>query len=224
MKKVLFWISKALISGIIACLLLTLFSIFYYNVPVHSISLDGATDYSWETNKFYSRGTEGFAWGKTNNEGYINSFDYEKNMEIDVLIMGSSHMEGYNVAVENTTASQLDLLLENETVYNIGISGHTFLTCANNFENALQKYTPNKYVVIETNTLSFNENELTNAIEGTTEELSSHSTGIIGALQKNPYSDCFIRRPLTGLITQLKTLQAPPTSQNKVTKINTEPC
>ena len=185
MKPFFKWLLKAFVSGILACVILTLFCVFYYNLPVHSSTADGATDYSWEKNKFYSRGTEGFAWGRTNNEGYINSYDYEEGMDIDVLIMGSSHMEGYNVAMEETTASQLDIMLEDGLVYNIGVAGHSFLTCANNLDAALEKYTPKKYVVIETSTLSFSEASLEKAIDGETEELSSHSSGIIGILQKN---------------------------------------
>lgn len=187
MQKTFLWFAKALVSGVLALTILTAFCVLYYNLPVHSSTMDGATDYSWQKNKFYSRGTEGFAWGKTNNEGYLNPYDYQDGMNIDVLLMGSSHMEAFNVAMEDSTASQLDLLLESETVYNIGVSAHTFLTCCNNFEDALKKYNPQKYVVIETATLSFGEKELEKAIQGTYEELPSHSGGIIGLLQKNQF-------------------------------------
>ena len=184
MKKTLSWLIKAFVSGVLAFSILTLFCVFYYNLPVHSPTLDGATDYSWEINKFYSRGTEGFAWGKTNNEGYINLYDYEAGMDIDVLVMGSSHMEGYNVAMDEHTAAQLDAMYKDGLVYNIGTSGHTFLTCAQNLEKALEKYSP-EYVVIETSSVSFSEANINKVIEGKFEELSSHSSGIIGLLQRN---------------------------------------
>ena len=187
MKKHLIWILKVLVSGVLTFVILTMFCFLYYNVPVHSTTADGATDYSWEKNKYYSRATEGFASGRTNNDGYINTFDYYEGMEIDVLLMGSSHMEGYNVAMNQNTASQLNSLYGYNAVYNIGVSGHTFLRCCNNFEAALEKYKPKKYVIIETSSLAFSEEELQLAIDGTMENLPSHSEGIVGILQKNQF-------------------------------------
>ena len=186
MKKKLMSLAKVFISGVLAFAILTSFCMLYYNIPVHASTSDGVTDYSWEKNKFYSRATEGFAMGKTNNEGYVNAYDYQEGMNIDVLIMGSSHMEGYNVAIKDGTAAQLDALLEDDVVYNIGTAKHRFLNCAKNFEAALEKYKPTKYVVIETYLVSFDESELQKAVDGTTEELESHSGGIIGLLQKMP--------------------------------------
>ena len=42
------------------------------------------------------RGTEGFAYTKTDENGFVNTFP-EKKDEINVLVMGSSHAEGFNV-------------------------------------------------------------------------------------------------------------------------------
>lgn len=185
--KVFLPIGKTILSGILAFIILTVFCYFYYNVPVHNTAADGATDYVWEPNVFYSRGTEGFAWGKTNNEGYLNTFDFSKNEQIDILIMGSSHMEAYQVSVSESTASRLNNMLPNDVVYNIGVSGHNFLTCTCNLEAAINKYQPTKYVVIETHSINFNEEDMQKAIDGNIEELSSHAEGIVGLLQKNPY-------------------------------------
>lgn len=38
------------------------------------------------------------AYGKVNNDGFNNVFDYDKNLDIDILLMGSSHLEGFNTA------------------------------------------------------------------------------------------------------------------------------
>ena len=220
MKKTVFWALKAIAGGIIAFLILTLFCAFYYNVPVHSTTQDGSTDYHWEQNKFYSRGTEGFAWGKTNNEGYVNPYDYHEGMDVDVLIMGSSHMEGYNVAIKENTASQLSKLLEDETVYNLGVSAHNFLTCANNLEKALEKYKPQKYVVIETRTLLFSESQLEKTIEGTFEELPSHSGGIVGVFQKIPLFRLLYTQLSNWIETSTK--KAPATNQQPLSEISNE--
>lgn len=184
--KTLKALGKTVVSGIIAFVILTLFCFLYYNVPVHSANRDGSTDYKWEANVFYSRGTEGFAWGKTNNDGFCNLFDYDDDMKIDILVMGSSQMEAFNVDMSQSTASRLNALRENETVYNIGTSGHTFLTCASNLGAALNKYQPTHYVVIGTGSVSFSDEAMTLAISGETPEIPSNDGGIIGLLQKNP--------------------------------------
>lgn len=72
MKKFGVWILKAIAGGVIALLALNAFAMLYYNVPVHYTNPDGATEYKWETSTFYSKGTEGFAWGVTNNDGFNN--------------------------------------------------------------------------------------------------------------------------------------------------------
>ena len=181
-------ILKFILSIIIAIIILTLFCMFYYNTPVHLDNIDNTTDYQWESKAFYSRGTEGFAMGKTNNEGYMNMFDYYENDKIDILIMGSSHMEAFQVPMNESTAGILNSMLKDDTVYNIGISGHNFLICASHLKNALQKYKPSKYVIIETSTINFNENDLSQIINnGSLKKLASYSNGLIGFLQRNQF-------------------------------------
>lgn len=186
-RKLMITVGKVILSGVLAFIILTIFCIFYSNTPVHYDNPDGATDYIWEPHVFYSHGTEGFAWGKTNNEGYMNMFDYDENMQIDILIMGSSHMEANAVAMDENTASRLNSLLEEDTVYNIGVSGHTFLTCACNLNAAINKYKPTRYIVIVTDSISFSEQALSDAINGSIAKIPSHSGGIIGLLQRNQY-------------------------------------
>ena len=127
---------------------LTLFSYLYYNPPIHSVCLDGATDYIWEKNMIYNRATEGIGYGKTNNEGYMNLYDYQSGMNIDVLVMGSSHLEAQFIPLEKNAVSLLNSKSQRTKAYNISISGHSFKVCVNNLEAALSKYKP-EYVVIE---------------------------------------------------------------------------
>lgn len=180
-------IGRTILSGAIAFLILTAFCYLYYNIPVHYENPSGSTDYKWEANAFYSRGTEGFAWGRTNNDGFTNMFDYDEDTRIDVLVMGSSHMEAHQVAQNESTASRLNALLTEDTVYNIGVSGHHLLNCAGNLDAAIKAYQPSKYVIIETDSVLFSDEELSRAIDGTTAEIPSHTGGIVGLLQKNPY-------------------------------------
>lgn len=187
MQKIISWLLKALAAGLVAFTSLTVFCFLYYNVPVHQETIDGATDYAWEYSKFYSKATEGFAYGKTNNEGYLNTFDYTEEQEIAILVMGSSHMEAYQVSLQESTAALLNQLFPGDTVYNIGVSGHDFLVCADNLSAAVSKYKPTKYVLLETSTLSFSDEQLASAINETVADIPSHSGGIIGMLQKNPF-------------------------------------
>lgn len=186
-KKIITLICKIIISSISAFIILSFLCHFYYNLPVRCDSASGATDYEWEKKKFYSRATEGIAWGKTNNEGYVNTFDYEEGMPIDILVMGSSHMEGFNVSMEENMGARLNALLPNDTVYNIGLSEHNFLVCVDNLENALNKYKPSKYVIIETSNVFYDEEQLKKVLQEETDELKVQDTGIVSLLQKSNY-------------------------------------
>ena len=188
MKKILPWMLKALAAGLAALLLLNIWCYFYYNVPVHYTNETGATEYKWESGKFYRKGTEGFAFGRTNNDGFTNLSDYEPGQEIEILLMGSSHMEGMNVPQEDNAANLLNLLFEGEKyVYNIGTSGHTLIYCLSNLEAALDTYEPGEYVVIETRDLAFSQEELEALVSGTVEPIPSRTGGLVELLQKLPY-------------------------------------
>ena len=188
MKKThLKMIGKILLSGVLAFVILTCFSFFYYNLPVHSESADGSTDYVWSPHSFFSQATEGFASGRTNNEGFFEKNDYDPDTPTDILIMGSSHMEAYQVCLDESTAGRLDAALEDENVYSIGVAGHDFYVCAKNLEAAVKKYSPRKYIVFEVGSLSFSEEKLQSVLDGTLSEIKSYSSGFLGFLQRNPF-------------------------------------
>lgn len=188
MKNFLLWVIKAGIAGLAALLLLCLWCSVYYNVPVHYTNETGATEYKWESHKFYRKGTEGFAFGRTNNDGFNNLKDYEPGEKIDILLMGSSHMEGMNTPQQDNAANVLNTLFEGDKyTYNIGTSGHTLMYCLKHLESALETYSPQGYAVIETRTLSFSETELAATADGALPDIPSHSGGLVGLLQKMPY-------------------------------------
>lgn len=193
MKKhpTLAWFCKFVGASILAFIMLNEFCVIYYNYPVHTPTDTGATDYVWDKNFRYSVATEGFGSGTMDSMGYNNSFPHDMNKGIDILIMGSSHMEAYQIAQnDNTTYVLNDLLHSNgsdDFAYNIGISGHDFLRCSSNFENAIKTFSPTKYVVIETNSVSFDQDAVDKALAGTYPKIPSHDNGIIGMLQRLPY-------------------------------------
>ena len=190
-KPILKVLGKTVISGTIAFVFLTLLCYFYNNNPVSCENKDGSTDYKFEGNQIYFHGTEGFGRGKTNNDGFMNMFDYDDDMEIDVLIIGSSHMQALQVDMSQSAASKLNALMENETVYNIGVPSHLFLRCASNFRAAINKYHPTNYIVIETSSVSFSDEELALAISEEIPELPAVYIGrlekIVDLIRRNPY-------------------------------------
>ncbi len=191
-KRVLNWMLKALLAGLAAFALLCLFCFFYYNVPVHYTNESGATEYKWEADCFYSKGTEGFALGRTNNDGFNNLRAYVPEERIDILLMGSSHMEGFNVAQDENAAAVLNKLFAGEKyVYNIGTAGHTFLYCTKHLEHALDTYAPGQYVLIETCNLSFPIADIDAAVDGTLADIPSHTGGLLVMLQKLPFLRLF---------------------------------
>jgi len=187
MKKTLQSLLRISISGVIAFVILSVFCILYYNVPTQAVCEDGVSFNKWGSRVFYSRATEGFAAGVTNNDGYVNSFDYEEGMPIEVLVMGSSHIEGFNTPQEYITSERLNDMLGYNGVYNIGVSGHSFMSCVNNLDAAVSKYKPSKYVVIEISTLNYSSESIENAINGEVKGDSVSANGFLRLLQKNQY-------------------------------------
>ena len=191
MKKLRILLCVKVIAAMIAAFfVLNILCFFYYNIPVHVPSKTNSTDYLWEKNKLYSRGTEGFALGITDNNGFNNLQTFE-NGEIDGIVMGSSHMEAFNVAQDKNTTSMLNKLSQksgqNMNFYNIGISGHTLYMCLNNLDEALNEFKPKKYVIIETLTLEPDEKTIKSLLDDTLVRQKSYNGGIVGKLQKFPY-------------------------------------
>lgn len=188
MKKKLVWIGKAAVAFALAFALLTGVCYFYYNLPVHYTNPSGATDYKWGTGRFTSRGTEGFAYTYTDENGFVNTFPHKKDT-VDVLVMGSSHTEGFNVgAKENYTYVLNKMLYDNGQdlyAYSIGMSAHALPRCLKNLEAAIDTYAPTRAVVIETGTVELDIDELKQLCEGTFPALESHDSGIKYYLQKS---------------------------------------
>jgi hypothetical protein len=197
-KRVLIWFVKAFLAAVVAFGLITLFCFFYCNMPSHYTTPSGTTDYYWDKNALSIRGTEGFAFTKTDDNGYVNTYPSEKET-IDILLMGSSHTEGFNVGkTENYAYVLNEFLAENSKdmyAYSIGTSGHTFSRCLRNLESAVKEFAPTKYIVIETSSLEIPFSELQKLDDGTLEVLPSQNSGVSYYLQKSD----FLRRVYTQL-------------------------
>ncbi len=188
MRRTFLWIIKAAAAGLMALALLCVLCLGYYDIPVHYANSSGATEYRWQASRRYIKGTEGYSFGRTDNDGFINLPDHSADDRIDILLMGSSHMEGMNISPEDNTASVLNGLFGGEKyTYNIGISGHTLLYCAKHLEDAVNTYAPAGYVVIETSELCFPPEDIDRVLSGTLPEIPSHSGGVIGIVQRLPF-------------------------------------
>ena len=184
------WLLKAVSAGLVSVIIVSAFCYFYYNLPSRRVVSTGSTDYSWSANNRAYRGTEGFAYTKTDENGYVNTFP-EKKDTIDVLVMGSSHTEGFNVDYdENYTYLLNKTFSENgndKYAYSIGVSGHSMVRCFRNLNSAINEFSPTAYVVLETNTIQPNYAELKALAEGTLEYIPAYSSKWADLLQKSDF-------------------------------------
>ena len=156
-------------AGIIAFLLLCVLCAIYYNPSTHFPSPTGATDYIREPDALYSYMTEGFSIGRTDSNGFNNFGQMAENSNSpDVLFMGSSHIEAMYVSQKQNAPYILNELLKPQEikVYNIAMSAHNFMYCMNNLDVALASYKPQRYVVIETMSITFAVEEMEKLLAG----------------------------------------------------------
>ena len=187
MKKFSVYILKILIAGVTAFLCTSVFCYFYYNLPAHEPTTTGVTDGVWTTFHISCRGTEGFACTKTDESGYVNTFPHKKDT-VDILLMGSSHTEAFNVNADQNYAYLLNQKLYdgnyNMYAYSIGMSNHNLGRCLNNLERALTTYQPSTYVVIETHSEQIAVSMMQQMIGDSYTPITTHNSGIIYQLQK----------------------------------------
>lgn len=185
MLKSVFCFVKVGIALLISVIILSGVTIIYSNTGVHITNKSHATDYKWKPYQFKSNMKEGFSWLRMNGDGFNNCFDNNDVEKIDILLMGSSHMEAVNVPKE----SNVGYLLNNHDVpeyitYNIGISGHQIYQCVNNLADAVKFYNPYRYIIIETDSIELDEAKMTEVINNTFPIITSHDSGLLFYIQK----------------------------------------
>ena len=183
MKKYILLAAKAAIAFGISIVLLSGFSLFFSYDGVHIDNKTGATDYTWEPGQLKTTMREGHAMLRMDKNGFNDS--YAASDDIDILLMGSSHMEAVNVASNKNTGYLLNELVPYMYTYNIGISGHTIYNCVNNMTNAIKAYNPCRYVVIETSTAELDMKSMETVVNNEYKKIPSYDTGIMYWLQKN---------------------------------------
>ncbi len=209
-------VGKFLISGLLAFLILNFLTLFYFNSAVRDETPNKnetlATNWKYEPNQLSVRATEGYGVVHINNDGYVNEFDYTPNMPISILMMGSSQVEAVQVNANESMSYLLnDMVGEENTVYNIGISAHYLLESVKNLKSAIEKYNPKDYVVIETNGVNFTEKELTEALNSKTSDTTTETEnqGFYSKIKNNEIiREIFRKMPFLRLaIYQIKEFQ-----------------
>ena len=167
MKKKKNRVIKSIAAVLAALVVLDLFCIWYYNPAKYEWDEYRATDNVRTANRFTSRASEGIAYSVTDAYGYNNA-EIPGEDGVSVLMMGSSHLEGYNVMPEENVAVLLSEMLKEEGydgfIYNIGTSAHNFTRNVANLERALERFAPKDYLIMETASIMITEADINAAL------------------------------------------------------------
>jgi len=152
--RIIVWAVKAAFAGAVAFGVLNILCMFYRVVPNYVSGAKGMTTSARKPNQRYVSFTEGFGHGRVDKNGYINPPEFAEHDTHDVVIMGSSHMEALQLPQEEITVSLMGAKFGELRLYNVGFTGHNFLTCTKYLQRVIQVEMP-KYVVMETMFLNF---------------------------------------------------------------------
>ena len=119
----------------------------------------------WYPNQFCSNMEEGFAWFNFDKNGFNNSYPIKKD-KIDILLVGSSHLEAIQMKTNENIGYLLNNLLPNYYFYNIGMSGHFLPTNVNNLSRAYNYYKPTKAIIIECGNIKLELSDITTVTNG----------------------------------------------------------
>lgn len=182
-KEIVIWLLKSMMAFSVSLGILSLLGLVYQHSGVHITNLSGATDYQWEPFQYKSTMVENYSWIQMDEQGFNNAYPKKKEY-IDILLMGSSHMEAVEIASNKNLGYLLNDKLNEYYTYNIGTSGHTIYTCIKNMEAAVAEYNPEKYVILEIDRLIFDETDMNKVLAGEYKTIPSYDSGLLYILQK----------------------------------------
>ena len=159
MKKIL----KHVLAALLGLAILNGFCAWYYNTAPYVHTEDRATDAVRRPFSWVSQAKEGMGWHRIDANGYNNPAG---EGPISVLMMGSSHTEGFNVPAGQDVSARLDALVDGR-VYNLGMSDHPFYRNAANLGRALERFRPTRAVVLETDRMVFMRDQVNDAMNDT---------------------------------------------------------
>ena len=160
------------------------FCAWYYNPAPYAESPDGATDVIRRPGAWTSQAREGAGVHTIDANGYNNPAG---EGPIRVLMLGSSHTEGFNVPAGQDVSSRLGDML-GARVYNLGMSSHTLPHNAANLERALTRFAPTDWVMLETATVVFRRGQVKRAMSGRTHRMSATNVPLPDFISNQPLS------------------------------------
>lgn len=169
------------LAGTFALFISSVFVLFYNYSGTHITNLSGATDYKWMPMQYKGNMIEGINFMHMDANGF-NNLSAETD-EIDILLMGGSHMEAIQFPTEYNVGS---LLNKKCKTYNIGMSGHQLINCLNNLEAAVKCYSPSNFVIIQTSNIALTQAEIDSVLDQTLKDIPSYDSGLLYYLQKLP--------------------------------------
>lgn len=197
--KALKAIGTVVLAGTFAIVILSGFMCLYDLLPIHMDNPNGNTDYIWEPNSIWVKLTEGISWGRIDSNGYNNPVAIDNP---DIIILGSSHMEAMNIFNYQAVGSLLAKKLDNRySVYNLGISGQNLFTVCQYLPTNLEMYAESpRFAVIETYTVSVNEEKVKKVMSAKVKRQESYTSGIMGVIQRIPFFRCVYHQVTEGLL------------------------
>lgn len=197
--KIIKMILKVAAAGIVSIAIISLLLCLYSITPVHENNPQENTDYIWPANSIWVNVTEGMSFGKIDKNGY-NNVEVVENP--NVLILGSSHSEAFNVMQSESLSYVLSEKLKgNFSVYNKSISGHSFYKVCQYLKTNLELYDEApKVVVLETVRVDVPQDLVDQVISSSISRKESHSTGLIGMMQRVPFFRVVYHQMVGGLM------------------------
>jgi hypothetical protein len=181
-QKIIMQLGKVVIAGVVSLFLCSAFVLVEKYTGIHVVNESGATDYKWQPYQWRAYMEEGFSWFRMDENGFNNAYE-RKSENVDILLMGSSHMEAIQVGAKENAGYLLNEMLP-EYTYNIGISAHSIYTCTRNMMAAINEYQPTEYVIVETSTVELSETDMQDVVDGTYKTIPSYDSGLLYILQK----------------------------------------
>lgn len=181
---------KRIAALITAFFLVNGFCALYYNPGVQYALEGGATGFARGGYHYSARMNEGISVTRADRFGYNNIDEYLYGAEINIVVMGTSHFEGYNVSQSDTLVSALNRKLRESGApffaYNIAASSHSTLINLANFDNVIKTYPDVKYIVFEFNGISATRERLAAAIAGEGGKITTMDSGFLYYAQRVP--------------------------------------
>ena len=186
-------------AGLTALLLLSLLFAGYFLSPMYEESRFGNTDYNFPPNAPWIQMNEGVSWGRLDSQGFNNPAVIE---DPEILILGSSHMEGTYLFQDQLLGSQLQALLGPEArIYNMGISGGNFGKCVQYLEKTLEIYdTPPRLLIIEAADVALSQEQVTEILDSTMASIYSPKPRWLKPILGLPFLRQLARQKNLGLL------------------------